>query len=231
MSDPAVAAALRAAAPDATAGMERLRAVAEADGALPAAVKALFGAAVAASKGYDAALVDGLTRARALGLSAEEAWGAAGVLPTSRGETVAERFAAVVLDLFGAPRERQPSGPSGPHEAEAYFTEYYGEIPARVAFLAEASPEAFAGFALLHHGALRSEGLDPIVRELLLCALNAADWQPVFLRTHAVVARSVGATPAQLVEAVLATLPVAGLAVWSGAADVLAGLDEPAVAV
>lgn len=94
-----------------------------------------------------------------------------------------------------------------------------------MAFLAKASPEAFAGFALLHRGSLRPEGLEPRVRELLLCALNAADWQPVFLHTHAVAARKVGATPAQLVETVIATLPVAGLAVWSGAAEVLAELD------
>ena len=224
MSGDDVQDALRAAAPDVVAGMDRVRAVAESDGALPAATKALLGAAVAAAKGYEPALREGLARARDLGLTAPEAWGAAGVLPTSRGETVARRFAAVVVELFGppAPAPLTPAFETG--GANAYFAAYYGSIPERVAFLEEVSPEAFAGFALLHRGSLRSDGLEPLVRELLLCALNAADWQPTFLRTHGVAAQTVGATPGQLAEAVIATLPVAGLAVWSGAAAVLAEL-------
>lgn len=224
VSAPDVQSALRAAAPDVAAGMDQLRSVAESDGALPAVTKALLGAAVAAAKGYEPALHEALTRARNLGLTAAEAWGAAAVLPISRGETVAERFAAAVLELFGPPVPREAAAPFEAGEAQAYFAAYYGEIPKRIAFLDEVSPEAFAGFALLHRGALRSEGLEPRIRELLLCALNAADWQPVFLRTHALAALTVGATPAQLAEAVIATLPVAGLAVWSGAAPVLAEL-------
>ena len=217
--------AIGRAAPDIAAGLARLGEAIERDGALPAATKALLAAAVAAAKGHDELLRDSLARGLETGLGADEVWGAASVIPTSRGVAVAERFALAALELFGSPDPGESVLRPEPAEATDYFTEYYGEIPARIAFLAEAAPAAFVGFYLLHRGALRAGGLEPKVRELMLCAINAADFEAEFLRTHAAAARRVGATRDEVVEAVLAALPVAGLAVWSGAAEVLAELD------
>lgn len=218
-------AAIAVAAPDIAAGLGRLREAVERDGALPAATKALLAAAVAAAKGHEELLRAALARGKDAGLHAADVWGAASVLPTSRGEAVAERFAVAALELFGSPEPGERVLAADSAEATGYFTDYYGEIPARIAFLAEAAPAAFVAFYLLHRGALRAGGLEPKVRELILCAVNASDFQPDFLRTHAAAARAVGATREEIVEAVLAALPVAGLAVWSGAADVLAEIE------
>jgi alkylhydroperoxidase/carboxymuconolactone decarboxylase family protein YurZ/ketosteroid isomerase-like protein len=217
-------ASIAAAAPDVAAGMERLREAAFGDGALPGATKALLAAAVAASKGHEELLRACLTRGRDTGLEPDAVWGAAGIVLTSRGDAAGERFAVAAIELFGSPEPVAPSVPADLDAAVSYLTDYYGEIPARFAFLRETSPEAFVGMYLLHRGSLRSAGLDPKVRELVLCAINAADYQPELMAIHAREARGVGASRGELAEAVIATLPVAGLSVWSSAADTLAAI-------
>ncbi|MBM3678102.1 MAG: hypothetical protein FJW96_09510, partial [Actinobacteria bacterium] len=212
-------------APDVVAGMRRLRASVLADGALPGKAKALFAAAVAAAKGHEELLRAYLTTAREAGLALEEAWGAAAVILISRGEAVAERFAVAVIELFGSPPPSEPALAADLDEAVAYLTEYYGAVPPRFAFLEDVSPDAFVGLYLQHRGSLRSEGLDPIWRELVVCAINAADFQPDLMAIHAGAARKLGAPKQAIAEAVLAALPVAGLAVWSKAADTIAALD------
>ncbi len=218
-------AALAAAAPDVVAGMSHLREAALADGRLPGRVKALYAAAVSATRGHDELLRVYLTRARDGGLAREEAWGAVAVVMTSRGEAVAERFAVAVIELFGAPEPSVSELRADVGEAVEYMTGYYGEVPPRFQFLLDTSPEAFVGLSLLHRGSLRAEGLDAKLRELALCAINAADFQPDLMTIHARAARDLGATREELAEAVLAVLPVAGMAVWSKSADTIAALE------
>jgi alkylhydroperoxidase/carboxymuconolactone decarboxylase family protein YurZ len=217
--------ALAAAAPDVAAGEALLQDVAWRDGALSAAHKALIAAAVAASKGHEALLRALLERARDAGAGRGEAWGAAAILPTSRGVAVAARFADAVLAAFGAPEQESATLRPDADEATAYFIEYYGALPPRIAFLAETASAAYPAFYLLHRGSLRAPGLDPKIRELILCAVNAADLAPQLMLTHAVAARGIGATRSEIVEGIVAVLPVAGLAVWSAVADTLAALD------
>lgn len=217
--------ALALAAPDVAAGETLLQEVAWRDGALAASAKALIAAAVAASKGHEALMRELLERARQAGAAGGEAWGAAGILPTSRGVGVAARFADAVLAVFGPPEPGSAALRPEADEATAYFVEYYGELPPRIAFLAESAPAAYPAFYLLHRGSLRSPGLDPKIRELILCAVNAADLAPQLMRTHAIAARGIGATHAEIVEGIVAVLPVAGLAVWSAVADTLAALE------
>ena len=94
-----------------------------------------------------------------------------------------------------------------------YFREYFGEVPERVATLADRSSAAFGGYALLHRSALRESALPPVLVELLLCGLNAAELQPEFVRIHADAARRVGASDDEVLGAVLAAIPVSGAAV------------------
>ena len=127
------------------------------------------------------------------------------------------------------PRALRPSGagrraaePLDAAAAQAYFRDYFGgEMPERVALLAERSPPAFEGYAQLHRGVLRDGALEPKLAELLLCAVNAAELQTAFLEIHARTARSAGASDAELVEAVVAVIPVAGIAAWAASAGAL----------
>lgn len=212
-------------APDVVAGMRHLRASVLADGALPGKAKALFAAAVAASKGYEELMREYLVAARDAGLAVDEAWGAAAVIVTSRGEAVAERFAVALIELFGSPGPIEATPRPALAEADAYMVDYYGAIPPRFAFLRDVMPEAFVALTMLHRGSLRGAGLDPVLRELVVCAVNAADFQPDLMAIHAGAARSLGASREQIAEAVLAALPVAGLAVWSKSADTIAALE------
>jgi alkylhydroperoxidase/carboxymuconolactone decarboxylase family protein YurZ len=194
------------------------------DGALPAKAKALFAAAVAASKGQEEQLREYLTAAREAGLTTPEVWGGASVVLTSRGEAVAERFAVAAIELFGSPEPVEAQLGPDLGEADAYLTEYYGAIPPRFAFMRDVAPQAFVALYLVHRGSLKGEGLDPILRELIVCAVNAADFQPDLMAIHAGAAVKLGATKQQVAEAVLAALPVAGMAVWSKSADTIAAL-------
>jgi alkylhydroperoxidase/carboxymuconolactone decarboxylase family protein YurZ len=55
--------------------------------------------------------------------------------------------------------------------------------------------------------------------ELLLCTVNAAEFSSRFVNVHATGARKAGATEAEIVEAVLCAIPVAGVASWLPGAD------------
>ena len=93
--------------------------------------------------------------------------------------------------------------------------------------LAERSAAAFGGYALIHRSALRESALPPVLVELLLCGLNAAEFQPEFVRIHADAARRVGATDDEVLGAVLAAIPVSGAAVWASAAAALSVAPAP----
>ena len=118
-----------------------------------------------------------------------------------------------------APRPLRPaaqpaSRPAAAFDSDAalaYFRDYFGgDVPERVALLAERSPSVFEGYALLHRGVLRDGALEPKLAELLLCAVNAAEYQTAFVEIHARAARGAGATEAELVDAIVAVIPVAG---------------------
>jgi alkylhydroperoxidase/carboxymuconolactone decarboxylase family protein YurZ len=217
--------ALATGVPVAGAGLAFVRAAASEDGALPAGVKALFAAAAAAAKGHPGQLRDGLARAKEVGVPAEHAWAAAAALGLARGEEAAGRLVAAILASYGPPAEPvSEAALFDPEAAREYFRDYFGgEIPERVALLAERSASTFEGYALLHRGVLRDGELEPKLAELLLCAVNAAELQSAFVEIHARAARKAGATDAELVDAIVAVIPVGGIAVWAASAAVLAG--------
>jgi uncharacterized protein (TIGR02246 family) len=213
------------AVPVAGAGIARLREASEADGALSAGVKALFVAAAAAARGHSAQLRDAVARMHALEVPADRAWAAAAALGLARGEEVSGRLVAALLARYGAPEAGEPyAEPFDAEGAQSYFRSHFGgEVPGRVALLADRSPSAFAGYALLHRGVLREGALEPKLAELLLCAVNAAEYQSAFVEIHARSARAAGATDEELVDAVVAVIPVAGVAAWASAAAAVAG--------
>lgn len=215
--------ALADAVPVAGAGLALLRESAAAEGALPAGVKALFAAAAAAARGHALLLRDAVARARAEDVPAEQAWAAAAALGLARGEEVAGRFVAALLAHYGPPPAGDPYGAAFDRDAAlAYFRDYFGgDVPERVSLLAERSASVFEGYALLHRGVLRDGALEPKLAELLLCAVNAAELQTAFVEIHARAARGAGATEAELVDAIVAVIPVGGIAVWAAAAGVL----------
>lgn len=222
-------AATRAISPRFAAGLARIHRVIETDGALPAVEKALFVAAAAATKGRRDVLRAALTRAAALGLPPAAAGGTAISLLLARGEGVFADFTAIATELLGpfGGREAAASEPGEPDqlaegEGVAYFREHFGgELPLRQRVFAEVLPLAFDGYHLMHRAALKENALAPKTVELMMCAANAADYQGVFLGIHVEGARALGATDAELAEAVVCAIPAAGIAVWPNAAEAI----------
>ena len=203
--------------------MGAIAAAAVGAGGLDAGQSALITACASAVRGYPGLLRESLEQALASGLPKEQAWAAPAVVLISRGRPVAEQLAEALIEVFGEPEAGTPdAGPLGKDAAFAYFEEYFGEIPSRVALLAERSPTAFEGYAHLHQGALREGPLPPWLVELILCGVNAAEFASAFVQIHADAARRQGATEDQIVGAVLSVIPVSGVAAWPAAADALA---------
>jgi uncharacterized protein (TIGR02246 family) len=215
--------ALADAVPVVGAGMARIRGAAHADGALPAGTKALFAAAAAAARGHNGLLRESISRARAAGVPADQAWAAAAALVLARGDEVAGRLVAELLAHYGEPEgPLPPSGELDRATARDYFRGYFGgELPDRVALLAESSAPVFEGYAMLHRAVLRDGALEPRLAELLLCAVNASEYQTTFVEIHARAARNAGATHEELVDAVVAVIPVAGIGAWAASAAAL----------
>ena len=207
-------------------GYARLRALVETDGALPSATKALMVAVAATVRGEGPLADRELSRALAEGLAPETARLAAAALLLARGEGASGRF----LDALSRAGLDEPVEPAAPGataaampDADVYFREYFGgEIPMRVALMAERAPGLFEAYAAMHHGVLRADPSSAKLAELILCAVNAADLQPTFAKIHADAARRVGAREDELLEALVCAVPVAGFAAWPGAAEVIA---------
>jgi alkylhydroperoxidase/carboxymuconolactone decarboxylase family protein YurZ len=214
--------ALADAVPTVGAGLDRIRGAAEGDGALPAGTKALLTAAAAAASARPQTLLRAMTRMRDAEVPAEHAWAAAAALALSRGDEAAGRLVSEILAHYGPPEAGVPATAPGVDEARAYFEGYFGTIPDRVELMAQQAPEVFTGYSQLHFAALRDGALERKVVELLLCAVNAAEYQSAFVEIHAGAARAAGASEAELVEAIVTVIPVAGVAAWAAAAGALA---------
>jgi alkylhydroperoxidase/carboxymuconolactone decarboxylase family protein YurZ len=207
-------------------GLARVRDVTDTDGALPAYAKALFMAAAACITNAPDMMQRELGRAHRLGLSYVEARGASLAILISRGEPDYETFARAVDDVFGetAPRSNQIGGHAEAtvESARQHFLDYFGAVPGYIDLLGEHAPRALEGYVLMRDWAINDNPLGRLYTELLWCAVNAADHSQRFVAVHAMGARKAGATEAQLVEAVLCAVPVAGVAAWLPGADAIA---------
>lgn len=229
---------LEGSSPKFVEGLARVTDVITRDGALPAGLKALFAAAICAVK-RDAALVGHFADAAARGgVPREHAEGASVGLFISRGVTPHALLVSAIEEAYPpAPTAEPVDGDATARfdadvpGAYAYFRRYFGFVPDYVELLGERAPEGLEGYFLMREASLGETPLPPRDVELLLCAVNAAEYQPRFVAIHARGARRAGATEEQLVEAVLTAVPFAGVASWLPAAQgVLESRDEPGAA-
>jgi alkylhydroperoxidase/carboxymuconolactone decarboxylase family protein YurZ len=207
---------LRARAPKTLAGYRRFRAVIEQDGALPSRLKHLFTAAAACVKNYAEMAERELRTARAAGLDAEFAGAAIAILASSRGEGAALRFEAIFARVYpGTARveaEEQELAVA-PGEAETNFLTYFNTMPPSLGKLLELVPMGGDAYYLMREGTLSGTALEPRHAELLLVTVLAADYSD-WASVHMDGARRAGASEAEIAEAVLCAVPVAGLSAW-----------------
>jgi alkylhydroperoxidase/carboxymuconolactone decarboxylase family protein YurZ len=210
-------------------GFARVGDVISKDGHVAARYKMLFAAAISAVKRDRELVAHFAAAAAAAGVTADEYDGACVGILISRGVTPHQLMA----DLRAENYPGTPGPGAGPAEATVqgtydYFTSYFGFVPDYVELLGEQAPKAAEGYFLMRDAALAGTRLDKQVMEMLLCAVNAAEYQARFVMIHARGALKAGATEAALVEACLVALPFAGVASWLPAAEGILKAREPA---
>lgn len=204
-------------------GFARVRDVTDNDGACPAWAKALYMASAASVRGLDDLLDREMKRAHDLGLTLSDARGAALAVLISRGEGVYARFTVAVDEAFGETIP-EPDTDSADfvldrQAALDYFEDYFGFVPNYIELMADEAPRALEGYVLMRQWSLAENMLDAKHVELLLCTVNAAEFNSRFVNVHANGARNAGATEAEIVEAVVCAIPVSGVAAWLPGAD------------
>ena len=204
-------------------GLARVREVTDTDGACKAWAKALYMAAAAAVKGHRDMLAAQLERSRDLGLELDVARGAALTVLISRGEAVYATFSAAVDEAFGETLDAG-GGPEGEFSLDRqacldYFEDYFGFVPDYVKLMADEAPRALEGYVLMREWSLAENVLPADHAELLLCTINAAEFSARFVNVHANGARRAGCSEAEITEAVVCAVPVAGVAAWLPGAD------------
>lgn len=204
-------------------GLARVREVTDTDGACPAWAKALYMAAAAAVKGHRDMLMAQMERSRNLGLELSDARGAALTVLISRGEAVYATFNAAIDEVFGdtmaLPAGDAPEFPIDRQGCLDYFEDYFGFVPDYVRLMADDAPRALEGYVLMREWSLAENVLDATHAELLLLTINAAEFSARFVNVHANGARRAGCSEAQIIEAVVCAIPVAGVASWLPGAD------------
>jgi len=213
-------ASLLAASPATASALAGLARVVDEDGHLPRWFKHLLVASVCALKRRDAETRRWVASAIDAGATPASVMAVAIDATLSRGVHVA----ADLLDALAATGATVPTAPSAgqrtidtdPDEAaiRTYFTEVFGAVPDRVALLMDHCFPAMAAYHLMRQAGLEDSVLPAHHLELVLVALNAAEYQPLFVEVHARGARQKGATEAELVEACVCAIPVAGVAAW-----------------
>lgn len=205
------------------AGVAALANAIRTDGALPAPSKSMLVAA-AASVADEASTAACVTAALDLGVSPEAIEQLALALYLSRGA----RPARALLDALASARPDRPAAhddtpvaPVTPAEVLAEFETVFGVVPDRVTLLAEHSLPGLEAYHRMRVSVLRSGRGDPLLGELALVVVNAAEHRADFATVHAVGARRLGATDAQLVEAGLCAIPTGGVAAWLAAAEAI----------
>jgi alkylhydroperoxidase/carboxymuconolactone decarboxylase family protein YurZ len=216
---------LRRNAPKTVAGYRLFREVIERDGALPSTMKRLFLSAAACAKGYPEMAERELAAAAAAGLALEDAASAMAILSSSRGEGAAMRFGALLGRCYGC--EAEIEADVSPiiveaGEAAANFRQYFGQMPPSLGTLIELVPTGADAYYLMREGTLGGTALAPAYAELLLVAVLAADYSE-WASVHMDGARRAGASEAEIAEAILCAVPVAGLSAWVVGATAMAG--------
>ncbi|MEQ8717986.1 MAG: hypothetical protein RIE08_10290 [Acidimicrobiales bacterium] len=214
---------IAAVSPKFAEGYARIREVCDTDGACEARFKALYMACASAVKGHADMTRHELSRSRDLGLVVSDARGAALTVLISRGEGVYSTLAAAIDEVFdetiGEPVGEVPDFAVDEQAARDYFASVFETVPGYVELMADEASRALEGYVLMRQWSLAENTLAAEHSELLLCTINAAEFSSRFINVHANGARRAGCSEAQIVEAVLCAVPVAGLATWLTGAD------------
>lgn len=200
------------------------------DGALSGSEKALCVAAIGAVKRLPDVVSKYLGIALLGGLTPDEARGAAVNVLISRGIPGYRVFIGALAELSDAPAAPGPQFTDivTTDAMLEYFGSIFGDVPPNVSLGVEHAPAAIEGYYLMRQAALDESPLEPRLADLMLCAVNAAEFREDFVEIHARFALRGGATAAQLTEAVACSMPFAGVAAWlSGANGVIAALENP----
>ncbi len=211
-------------------GLARAGDVIRSDGALPAHHKALCVAAIAAVKKLPAMAEQHLGAAVDGGLTPAEARGAAINVLISRGVPAYRVFVEALAAVTDEPATPGPefTGDVSVDGIIEYYRGVFGDVPPNIALGTENAPKAIEGYYLMRQAALEESPLEPRLADVVLCAVNAAEYRDDYVEVHARFALRGGATAAQLSEAVACSIPVAGVAAWlSGATGVIAALENP----
>ena len=221
---------LMAGSPKFAEGLARSGDVIHTDGAMLAKDKALCAAAIGSVKRLPDVVAKYLTIAMEAGFSADEVHGAAINLLISRGIPAYR----ALMDAL-AVQEDSAVGPGVPFAEKVsiegileYYRGLYGDVPANVSLGSEHVPAAIEAYYLMRQAALEESPLEPRLADVMLCAVNAAEFRDDFVEIHARFALRGGATAGQLAEAVACAIPFAGVAAWlAGANGVIAALENP----
>ena len=227
----AVPSTLHAVSPRFAGGVERIYAVLNENGALPAARKALFVAAAAAVCDQAAMLERWMGHAHDRGMDAADVAGVSILLMLNRGERAHRDFAAAGERAFGPlPAVGDGSGDgagASPADGLRYLADHFrADVPPRSRLFARVAPGAFTGYYLMHSTAINANAFPPRIAELTLCAVMAAAYEFSFLPVHAQGARNHGATDEQLAEAMLCAVPISGVTAWAGGAGAIIATAE-----
>ena len=139
--------------------------------------------------------------------------------------TVYELLSGAITTVFGvtAPRGSQIGGDyeASPTAARTYFEEYFGFVPDYIELMATEAGRALEGYYLIREWALAENPLGPMYTELLdVHDQRIRVPEPLHRRSRQ---RSPPSGcefyEAQVVEAVVSALPVAGVATWLPGAD------------
>lgn len=210
---------LKRLAPFTRSGYAMFREVIDTDGALPAKLKRLCAAVAACNRGYTELAGSELKGAASLGLTLEEAASGLILLSSLRGEGAALAFEGVMRQTYPAASETEADPGlvrATLGEAEANFKAYFGAVPPALAILLRLVPRGADGYYLMRKGTIDCNQLDRKSAELMLIAVLASDYSPM-AATHIRAARAVGATDAEMAEAILCAIPAAGIAAWMSA--------------
>lgn len=220
---------LAATFPKAAEGLALMGEAIHVDGALSRSEKALCVAAIGAVKGLPDTVTAYLGVALSGGLTPDEAGGAAINVLISRGIPAYRVFVEALAEVSEEPVTHGPPFTEvvTTDEILEYFQGIFGDVPPNVSLAARHLPGALHGYFLLRQAALEESPLEPRLADLVLCAVNAAEYRDDYVEIHARFALGGGATAAQLTEAVACSIPFAGVAAWlSGATGVIAALES-----
>lgn len=215
---------LRATAPYTLAGYARFRRIVDQDGALPAALKALFVSVAASCKGYAQLARRQLARAHQLGMGLDQAGAAAAVLASVRGEGAALDFIALLEHEYPGQMAGETAMPVidvGPDDAKNNFLAYFGSMPPALATLHRLLPLGADAYYLMREGTINGTALGPRYSELLLVTVLAADYSALSA-VHMQGARRVGASEVEIAEALICSVLISGLSAWVAGAAAMA---------